>query len=301
MRILFYDVETAKGTNIGSICAIGWLLFDNDREISSGYSLINPLCSFDKRNIAIHGITENDVADSPCFAEYWNSTLREIMCSSLVISHNASFDLSATEQALYRAGMDDPGIEYMDSLPVIRHYIPDVSSYRLSNLASLFSYEYNAHDALEDVRALHYVLCSIRDRFHYEDLGTLLIRSGVISQNTLTNKYLPHRIVEKNLFHSYSRCSDSVTQINDSLSGLRICITGDIDGYGRAELERMIIERGGKMTTSVSGRTDLLVVGYYPFQGEGYMSLKQKNAIELINQGAKIRIISPDEFFSILK
>lgn len=301
MRIMFYDVETARVTNIGSICAIGWILLDNDHELSSGYSLINPHCTFDKKNISIHGITEKDVADSPCFAEYWNSTLRDIMGSSLVIAHNAGFDLSATEQAIYGAGLEDPGIDYIDSLPIIRHFIPDSNSYRLIDLAAYFSYEYRAHDALEDVKALHHVLCSIRDKFNYEDLSALLIRSGVISENTLTNRYLPHRIIDKNMFRSDSRCHDIVTQINDSLSGLRICITGDINGYEREDIERMIMERGGRMTSSVSGKTDYLVVGCYPDRDDGFISGKHRTAIELINQGAKVRIINPDDFFSMLK
>ena len=47
MRIMIYDVETAQMNNIGSICSVGWILLDNDQEISSGYSLINPHCGFD--------------------------------------------------------------------------------------------------------------------------------------------------------------------------------------------------------------------------------------------------------------
>ena len=55
------------------------------------------------------------------------------------------------------------------------------------------------------------------------------------------------------------------------------------------------------MTSSVSGKTDYLVVGCYPDYYDGFVSGKHKTAIELISQGAKVKIINPEEFFSILK
>lgn len=301
MRILVYDVETAKTNNIGSICAVGWILLDNDMQVDSGYSLINPKCTFDQKNTSIHGITSSDVKDAPCFFDYWNDILHNIMSNSLVIAHSAGFDLSATEQALFAAGIKDDGIDYIDSIQVCRHFLPDEDSYRLCDLASKFSYSYSAHNALEDVKALLTVLTSLRDANKLEDLAALLIRSNAVTENTLTNRYLPHRIIDKNSFRSNPRCHDIVEIINDSLSGIKICITGDIGDYERADLERMIMERSGKMTSSVSSKTDYLVVGSYPDRYEGFVSGKHKTAIDLIENGAKVRIISPKEFFDLLK
>ena len=51
---------------------------------------------------------------------------------------------------------------------------------------------------------------------------------------------------------------------------------------------------GGKPTASVSGKTDYLVVGTYEGYGEGYVSGKQKKALELIELGGKVRIITPE-------
>ena len=56
MRALIYDVETAQNTNIGSICAVGWILLENDEIQNEGYSLINPQCTFyvNEENLNIH-------------------------------------------------------------------------------------------------------------------------------------------------------------------------------------------------------------------------------------------------------
>lgn len=301
MRILIYDVETANVSNIGSICAVGWIQLNNDEQISSGYTLINPNCSFDQKNISIHGITAEAVKNAPLFSDYWNDTLHDVMSKSLVIAHSAGFDLSATEQALFAAGLQDDGIDYIDSIQICRHFLPDEESYRLCDLASKFSYSYSSHNALEDVKALLKVLISLRDINGLEDLASLLVRSNAVTENTLTNRYLPHRIIDKNRFRTNPRCHDVVDTINDSLAGIKICITGDIGNYERADLERMIMERSGRMTSAVSGKTDYLVVGSYPDRSEGFISGKHKTALTLIEEGAKVRIISPEEFFAMLK
>ena len=302
MRILIYDVETAQKSNIGSICSVGWILLENDQIINEGYSLINPKCSFSQINSQIHGITASDVEGSPCFAEYWESTLRPLMTSSLVVAHSANFDLSATEQALFAAGIKDPGIYYLDSLPVFRSLV-DVPSYKLIDLAARTHYEYNAHNAGEDVRALLHVLCYVRDLWGFEDLAAMLIRTPARAENTKTNTFVPKQISNvQNHIPIYTHCREDVQAVDCCLQGLKICITGDIPGYERSCVERMIMEHGGKPSSGVSGKTDYLIVGTYidPISGIPTITSKQKKALELIDQGGKIQIISFDSFLSLI-
>lgn len=301
MKILVYDVETANLMDIGSICSVGWILLDNDEEIDSGYSLINPKCLFSKKNISIHGITRDDVADAPCFRDYWENTLGEVMSSSLVLAHSAGFDLSATEQALFRSGLEDPGIDYVDTLDLIRAILPGLPSYKLMDLANMMHYEYEAHNALNDVQALLHVLLSIRDITRLEDLASLLLHCGAKVENTKRNRYNPHEIREIGSYADRkARCREDVQKEDSALEGLRICVTGDFDGYSRADIERIILQHGGRMTSSVSKMTDYLVVGTYADYGPGYVSGKQKTALQLIESGEKVKIINQAEFFGLL-
>ena len=48
------------------------------------------------------------------------------------------------------------------------------------------------------------------------------------------------------------------------LAGLAIVVTGSLQGFTRDQAEAAIAERGGKATSSVSKRTDFLVVGQDP-------------------------------------
>lgn len=302
MRILVYDVETAQKTNIGSICSVGWILLDNDRIIDKGYSLINPKCSFSSVNSQIHGITANDVVDAPCFAEYFESTLRPLMTSSLVIAHNAHFDLSATEQALFNAGITDPGIDYLDTIPVFKALV-NTPSFKLIDLAKATHYEYNAHNAGEDVHALFHVLCFVRDLCGFEDLAAMFLRTPSRAENTKTNTYIPKQINDISAHYPVrSHCTEEVAAIDNRLQGLKMCITGDFPGYERSSIERMIIEHGGKSMSSVSGKTDYLIVGTYidPVSGIPVMTSKHKKALELIDQGGKVLIISLEKFMEMI-
>lgn len=55
------------------------------------------------------------------------------------------------------------------------------------------------------------------------------------------------------------------------------------------------------MTESISSKTDYLVLGTYDLYGEGYISNKQKDALEIISKGGKIQIINAEKFFCIGK
>ena len=302
MRILIYDVETAQTKNIGSICSVGWILLDNDAIVDEGYSLINPHCAFSHTNVHIHGITASDVEGAPFFAEYWESTLRPLMTKALVIAHSANFDMSATEQALYLANVADPGIDYLDTLPVFKSLV-DAPSYKLTDLASLTNYEYNAHNAREDVHALLHVLCHVRDLCGFEDIAAMLLRTPVRAENTKTNAYVPKRIADTPINHPiYSHCTENVQIVDGCLQGMKVCITGDVPGYKRSDIERMIMEHGGKPSSGVSGKTDFLIVGTYvdPVSGNPVLTSKHKKALELIEQGGKIRILSFEGFEKLI-
>lgn len=298
MKFLVYDVETAQKSDRGSICSVGWVLLDNDRIIDQGYSLINPNCSFSNVNTSVHGLTAKDVKDAPCFGDYWNDVLCQLMTSSVVLAHNASFDMYATEQALYSAGIEDPGIDYIDTLHLFK-IVVNAESYKLSELTASIGYEYQAHNSLEDALALTHLLFRVRDLGGFDDLATMVIRASVPCENTQTNNYEPHDIKPSRSFKSH--CRDVEMAASGVFSGLRFCITGDLPGYERADLERMILENGGKPMSAVSGKTDYLLVCEQVDIPYDKMTGKHRQATDLISAGGKIKIINPDQFFAMIQ
>lgn len=75
---------------------------------------------------------------------------------------------------------------------------------------------------------------------------------------------------------------------SDKLSGMSIVVTGDVGVFSRIEVEELIREHGGKPSSSVSKKTDFVVIGNKP-------GSKKEKAEKL-----GVRIIPSDEFLKML-
>ena len=81
------------------------------------------------------------------------------------------------------------------------------------------------------------------------------------------------------------------------LSDLKIVLTGVMAVSGREDLEALIVAKGGRIMSSVSAKTDLLVKGDVLEDGRPVEeSSKYRNAVQ-----KKIRILSEEEFLSMLQ
>lgn len=303
MNILLFDVETANCYDIGSICAIGWVLINGSNEIEHGYSLINPKVTFTANNTAVHGISEKDVEGSPSFADYWNSTLYQKVINSIVVAHNAQFDIAALEQALKEASLNDPGIMYADFLRVCRYYIEDVDHYSLDVIANWAGFVFKHHNALEDAQAIEKIASTICLNTGIADLQMLIMTAGCPILETRTNKYVPKTIVvhERNYERYNERCQEDVQAIDNELEGVSFCITGDVYDYSRADVERMILEHGGCFKSGVTKKLTYLILGTYKDYPSDFISSKHKKALDFNAAGANIQFITPEEFLSIVR
>jgi len=68
MRFIAVDLETAN-PRMSSICQIGIVTFENGKEVDAEVRLVDPLDYFDPYNVAIHGITQEQVQGAPCFTD----------------------------------------------------------------------------------------------------------------------------------------------------------------------------------------------------------------------------------------
>nr|MDO8110928.1 NAD-dependent DNA ligase LigA [Candidatus Sigynarchaeota archaeon] len=78
------------------------------------------------------------------------------------------------------------------------------------------------------------------------------------------------------------------------IGGKRIYITGSVPGYKKDTLEALVTSRGGVWTSSVSKNMDILVLG------DNFGPSKEEKARELIKAGAKINLMSAEEFLKLI-
>ncbi len=86
----------------------------------------------------------------------------------------------------------------------------------------------------------------------------------------------------------------------ETIQGMSIVLTGDFGFGAKSEVSEFIISRGGIVKSSVSRKTDLLIVGSLGSTDwlTGNYGTKIKTAKEIQAKGGKVIIISEEEFFN---
>lgn len=150
--ITFVDVETPNYQN-NSISSIGVINVDGDGVVTTKYFLVDPEAHFDRFNIELTGITPEMVADQPNFKEVW-SEIEPYFTNSLVVAHNAVFDLSVISACLQRYDLPIFPIFYTCTYRISRALKIPSNSYKLNDLSSYYHVTLdNHHNALADSKA----------------------------------------------------------------------------------------------------------------------------------------------------
>lgn len=84
--------------------------------------------------------------------------------------------------------------------------------------------------------------------------------------------------------------------IDGPIYGHTVCVTGDVEPYGKGEVWDMIASRGGVVAKNVTKKTTMLIVGEWHS-----MTSKEKRARELQDKGQELQIIGFQEFLQLIK
>tara|TARA_B100001989_G_scaffold218263_1_gene169700 strand:+ start:27 stop:725 length:699 start_codon:yes stop_codon:yes gene_type:complete len=161
-KLIVIDTETTglevdQGHRIVEVGAV--VLKDRRRTDVHFHSYLNPQRSIDEEAEKVHGLSLERLANEPEFSEIAESFLEFIEGSILVI-HNASFDLGFLNSELKRASSSYPSLEEIcdveDTLLMARKKFPGQRN-SLDALASRFEvsgYDRSFHGALLDANIL---------------------------------------------------------------------------------------------------------------------------------------------------
>ncbi len=147
----FLDVETTGlSPRTSRICEVALIGFQGACRVSHFSSLVNPGLPIPPETTKIHGITDEMVRDSPAFPVLVPRLLA-LLEGTVIVAHNAEFDLSFIEMEFGRAGLKLPELPVIDTLHIARH-IGGFSNNRLGTIAKeLDISSENWHRALSDV------------------------------------------------------------------------------------------------------------------------------------------------------
>ena len=297
------DFETATSER-DSACAVAAVVFENGAVADRYVSLIQPPGNeYDTFNISIHGITPSDTRSSPTFPDVWQD-IEALTKDSLVVAHHTAFDMSVLRRSC----------EYYDYLPsefafactyrLSESHLPEVGKWRLDVLAEEFDIPLVHHDPTSDAEAageLWLALSHLAGMGHRELLDIHGYRLGhfdVVDYLPFSNAQAARsRPSQRHRFESASAIDPE-----GKLSGKKVVLTGTLASMPRHHAKDAIRGAGGTPSSSVSSKTDYLVVGSVNLSvvGPDGMSRKHREAFELQQGGHPIQIIDEDDFHCLL-
>lgn len=131
-----FDTETTGfSPQNDRLVEIGAVKFRGDGEILSVTNwMINPEREIPYYVTEVHGISTEMAAKAPVFTEIWPEF--EAFCDgSVLLAHNAKFDVGFLRAELKRADIDPPALPVLDTLPIFRDWFPHALSHSLEKLS----------------------------------------------------------------------------------------------------------------------------------------------------------------------
>lgn len=298
------DIETATSFR-GSICEIGLAFVKDSKIVGTKSWLIQPEDNeYDYFNIEIHGITPEMTKDAPTFEQVWPEVLPYLQ-NNTVVAHNTAFDMYALKDALDAAGFQMPIFDYFCSLRISRKAFPGLYSYSLPLLCEAIEIPFDTHHRAEsDAKGCAEVFLKSLESLQIENLQDLpeklFFRQGRFNG---INHY-PQR--QKDAYKYKGNilkeivADESKFDEDSYFFGKAVCFTGAFSFGVRKDLLQAIANIGGTPMNSVTKATNILVVGQQDYRvvGAEGMSSKQKKAMELIQKGQDLEIMSESEFLS---
>lgn len=285
------DFETANSERI-SACKIGIAFILNDQIVNEDYHFIKPPkhIKFSSFNTNIHGITKNDVEDALDFKKIWDYFLKDYFNSNLIILHNSSMDASVLKQLFEYYKIEDFNINYVDTMEIAKK-----NGYpaKLIDLCELFDYEItNHHDPVEDAIACAVVASNFIEKgIDIKDYQKVISFS---QPNNNENKDVKKGLVEK-LIVKHELTTLNTPTTSNFFNEKRVVITGTFNTIERYEMAFLLQSKGAIITSSVSKKTDFVIVGNEP----GLSKLEK--IIELQSQGFSIQVLDEQGFRNQVK
>jgi DNA polymerase-3 subunit epsilon len=309
------DYETAN-SQYESVCAVGVTKVENGVEVETFYTLIKPPKEhsyFDAFNTSIHGISKTDVKNAPSFEDVWGRIEAMYARENLPVAcHYAGFDIRVTEAMLAYLGIDFPDIRFYDTCSISKKVWPELINFKLNTISEFLDIELDHHNAASDSQACARIamrhmevlavdsLQAAAKNFGY-DLGLLDVR-GVRRMSDFKKYENRHYDYEgRHLDSSKGITATTAIDPQGEFFGKKIVFTGVLESMSRNEAIQRAVNNGATVASSVSKKTDYLVVGrsdYLDF-ANGIKTNKFKDAESVKALGHAIEIIDEEDFLRL--
>ncbi|EMI46748.1 exonuclease domain-containing protein [Rhodopirellula sp. SWK7] len=318
------DFETATRRS-DSACQLAAVRVRGGEIVDQACWLIRPRPFYiSPQNIQIHGITPDMVRDQPEFGELW-PIISETLADDCLIAHNASFDLGVLMACLETHGHPIPDMQYSCTRAIAKRTWPSQPRFGLKPLSDWLGVRFKHHDALEDSIACAKIALAAAEEAGATSLeqleAKLKLSRGQAGPWGKTGPSAARKTSRRSASPPSPPPESSGVEILMSgagvdlqrlfvraefirpLAGQSVVFTGTLTRIAREDAERLTLCSGGKCLSSVSRRTNLLVVGEIDprtLRSGRSQSTKEEKARGLIAEGADVRIVTEQEFLNLI-
>ena len=201
-RFVVFDLETTGlSPSVDRITEIGAVIFENGEVKETYCEFVNPQMPIPAKIVDITGITDNMVKDAPTEDEAIPKFLEFIGEDTVLVAHNAPFDVGFLNSACKRLGIKRR-FTYIDTVPLSRALYPQAHGHKLNQMVKLLGLpDFNHHRASDDAVALAGVFKEELDKLRDEYDVSRISEINTKAKSTDTRKLRDNHqiILVKNL------------------------------------------------------------------------------------------------------
>lgn len=307
MNYISIDFETANEKR-NSPCSIGVVVVRNGEVVEQVHHLIRPKeMRFMPINIGIHGIRPAMVQNEPEFDVIWNK-IGHHFNESLVIAHNASFDISVLRNSAELYNIELPSFKYVCTMKLAKNFYIGIENVKLNTVNDFLGYKFKHHDALYDALACSNILNNISAELNCKDINEISKLLGVTIGTVDSNGYTPSstkgKVIKISNRISNKKKESVLKNLNkDAFKNEVVVFTGKLNSLSREEAMRIVRNLGGSSGTSVTKNTTILVTNVKDIEylNRDEMSIKLRRATDLNKNGKRIRLLSEEDFLRMYR
>lgn len=301
MDFVAIDFETANEKR-NSACSIGLAVVKNNEIVEEKYFLIKPCeMRFLPMNIWIHGIRPEDVSCERNFKEIWEE-IKKYLEGNFVIAHNAAFDISVLRNTLDFYNISYPDFEYACTVVMAKNYYKNLPNHKLGTVSEALGFEFLSHHAGEDAKACANILINICKDLNINSIEELSKKLAIRIGEVYERGYKSSGRLGECKYTSNLKLKEREKSDKNILKCKNVVFTGPLRSMSRGEAIGKVLRCGGFVSSSVSKKTNYLITGIKNLESlkQREKSFKLKKAESLIKENFDIRIISEEEFLSII-
>jgi DNA polymerase III subunit alpha, Gram-positive type len=174
-----FDVETTGLSAVyDTIIELAAVKIKDGEIIDRFEAFANPHHPLSQTTIDLTGITDEMVQNAPEIGEVLKDYY-EWMGDSVLVAHNASFDMGFLNQGLKKIGYDEAENPVIDTLELARFLFPELKNHRLNTISKYLDVELTQHHrAIYDAEATGYILWKLVKK---------LLNKNIVNHNQLND------------------------------------------------------------------------------------------------------------------